>query len=93
MRNKKLDLLEGCFSQEGHLLLMTHRLAQPGKLGQGETIRACARAVVSSWIEQRGHFFLIKTLAKVGLVRRVNLFPRQLFSYIRGLNQATVSAG
>ena len=73
--------------------LMTHRLAQWGKLGQGETIRAWVRAVVSSWIGQRGHFFLIKTLAKVGSVRRANLFPRQRFSDIRGLNQAMVSAG
>ena len=75
------------------MLLMTHRLAQPGKLGQGETIRACARDVVSSWIWQRGHFFLMKTLAKVGSAERVNLFPGQLFSYIRGLNQAMVSIG
>ena len=30
----------------------------PGQLGQGETIRACASAVVNFWKGQKGNFFL-----------------------------------
>ena len=30
----------------------------PGQLGQGETIRACASAVVNFWTGQKGNFFL-----------------------------------
>ena len=32
MRNKKLDQLEGCSSEEGHLLSMTHRPRPAGSI-------------------------------------------------------------
>ena len=62
-------------------------LAQPGQLGQGQTIRVCASAVVSSWLRQRVSVFSCKrslNMAKVDSARRVTLFPKNNTPYKRG---------
>ena len=62
-------------------------LTQPGQLGQGQTIRARASAVVSSWLRQRASVFSYKcslNMAKVDSARRVTLFPGNNTPYERG---------
>ena len=62
-------------------------LAQPGQLGQGQTIGACASTVVSSWLRQRASVFSYKrslNMAEVDSARRVTLFARNNTPYKRG---------
>ena len=59
-------------------------LAHPGKLGQRQKIKACANALLKSWLRLMGQFFLITVLATVDAAERVPLFPGTTFLYING---------
>lgn len=59
-------------------------LAHPGKLGQRQKIKACANAVLKSWLGLLGQFFLITVLAKVDAAERVPFFPGTTFLYLNG---------
>ena len=63
-----------------HLIWLAHR----GKLRQRQKMKACANAVLKSWLRLMGQFFLITVLAKVDVAERVPLFPGTTFLYLNG---------
>lgn len=63
-----------------HLIWLAHR----GKLRQRQKMKACANAVLESWLRLMGQFFLITVLAKVDVAERVPLFPGTTFLYLNG---------
>ena len=68
--DRRMTRLAACIYAVFYILILL--LAQSGRLGQGTgqgvTIRACASAVVSSWLGQRGLLF-----------SHLALFPRTTF--------------